>query len=69
MEDRRQRGKTCFEGISKPSTFEVSVSVSATATHQAAALKAPTGLCNGTPHNAEQKVPRGQINFKLDVKR
>lgn len=40
----------------------------ASTARQAAALAAPTGLCNGTPHNAEQKVPWGQINFKLNVK-
>lgn len=66
---RRRRRKTCWESVPKPSPLEGGVSAPASAARRAAALAAPTGLCNGTPHNAEQKAPRGQINFKLDVKR
>lgn len=66
---RRRKGQTCFESIPKLNTLEVSVSAPASAAHQAAALAAPTSLCIGTPHNAEQRVPRGQTNFKLDVGR
>lgn len=50
--------QACWGGCPKPGTIT-----------GGSGLTAPTGLCTGTPHNAEQSGPPGHSSAKLDVKR